>query len=48
MKWHSAKQALADVADFIPYFNKVHLNDTEAKWITFGGSYSGDLRMDYN
>ena len=43
MKWLSAKQALADTADFIRFANREYFMGDNAKWIVFGGSYSGAL-----
>ena len=35
-------QALADIAAFVPFFNRLHgLRD--ARWVAFGGSYSGSM-----
>jgi pimeloyl-ACP methyl ester carboxylesterase len=42
LKYLSSTQALADVADFIPAMT-TKFNLQGAKWITFGGSYSGAL-----
>lgn len=42
MKYLSSRQALADIADFIPAMT-TKFNLQGAKWITFGGSYSGAL-----
>jgi len=42
MVYLSSRQALADVADFIPAMN-TKFNLQGAKWVTFGGSYSGAL-----
>jgi hypothetical protein len=42
MRYLSARQALADAAEFIRYANKQHFYlQTSPKWIMFGGSYSG-------
>ena len=38
----SSQQALADLANFVSAMNVRH-NLTEAKWISFGGSYPGSL-----
>lgn len=41
LKYLSSRQALADIADFIPAMNtKFNL---VGPWVTFGGSYSGAL-----
>jgi pimeloyl-ACP methyl ester carboxylesterase len=42
LKYLSSRQALADIADFIPAMT-TKFNLQGAKWITFGGSYSGAL-----
>uniref|UniRef100_A0A914CF96 Uncharacterized protein n=1 Tax=Acrobeloides nanus TaxID=290746 RepID=A0A914CF96_9BILA len=42
LKYLSSRQALADIADFIPAMN-TKFNLQGAKWVTFGGSYSGAL-----
>ena len=38
----SSEQALADLANFVTSMNEQH-NLTDAKWISFGGSYPGSL-----
>ena len=38
----SSEQALADLAQFVSEMNVQH-NLTQAKWISFGGSYPGSL-----
>ena len=38
----SSEQALADLASFVSSMNEQH-NLTDAKWISFGGSYPGSL-----
>jgi pimeloyl-ACP methyl ester carboxylesterase len=35
-------QALADIASFIPHFNRLHGLEN-ARWVAFGGSYAGSL-----
>lgn len=42
LKFLSSEQALADVAAFIKAMN-TKFNLSGAKWLTFGGSYSGAL-----
>jgi pimeloyl-ACP methyl ester carboxylesterase len=42
LKYLSSRQALADIADFIPAMT-AKFNLQGAKWVTFGGSYSGAL-----
>jgi hypothetical protein len=43
MKYLSSKQALADIAAFIPAMNTKFNLPSTTKWVTFGGSYSGAL-----
>uniref|UniRef100_A0AC35U7I1 Serine protease K12H4.7 n=1 Tax=Rhabditophanes sp. KR3021 TaxID=114890 RepID=A0AC35U7I1_9BILA len=42
LQFHTSKQALADIAVFIKSINK-NKGYTTAKWVTFGGGYSGSL-----
>ena len=39
----SAEQALADAAYFVVKMRKLYNLTADNKWVTFGGSYSGEL-----
>ena len=43
LRYLSSKQALADLANFISAMNMEHNLPSDTKWVTFGGSYSGNL-----
>jgi hypothetical protein len=46
MRWLDARQALADTAEFIRYVNTQHFYLLDPpKWIVFGGSYSGRIKV---
>ena len=38
----TSDQALADIASFIPHFNRLH-GLKNARWVAFGGGYGGSL-----
>ncbi|CAJ0595738.1 unnamed protein product [Cylicocyclus nassatus] len=44
LRYLSSRQALEDLASFIKAMNKEH-NLENPRWITFGGSYPGDLSL---
>ncbi|MFH4975677.1 hypothetical protein AB6A40_002386 [Gnathostoma spinigerum] len=43
LKYLTTRQAVEDVAAFIPFANKEHKLGEETKWIVIGGSYAGNL-----
>ena len=43
LRWLSAEQALADAAFFVRAMQKEYNLTRDARWISFGGSYSGEL-----
>mmetsp|Transcript_66044 Transcript_66044/g.137950 ORF Transcript_66044/g.137950 Transcript_66044/m.137950 type:complete len:535 (+) Transcript_66044:76-1680(+) len=43
LKFHSSRQALADLASFVAFANEKYGLTSENKWVTFGGSYPGML-----
>lgn len=43
LRWLTATQALADLAQFIMTMNERY-NLVNPKWVTFGGSYPGKLK----
>ena len=43
MKWLSAKQALADINEFIGYANGLLNSTAKPNWLVVGGSYPGAL-----
>ena len=46
MRYLSARQALADTAEFIRYANKQYFYmQPTPKWVVFGGSYSGTVEQ---
>ncbi|EGC40102.1 hypothetical protein DICPUDRAFT_147119 [Dictyostelium purpureum] len=42
LKYLSTQQALADYANFVQFFKQKY-NTGDSKWVSFGGSYSGNL-----
>ena len=43
LRWLGTEQALADAALFVRQMNVVHNLTSDSRWISFGGSYSGEL-----
>ena len=41
LRYLTSEQAIADLATFREYFNDKYKIPEQAKWISFGGSYSG-------
>ncbi|MFH4978675.1 hypothetical protein AB6A40_005384 [Gnathostoma spinigerum] len=43
LKYLTSRQAVEDVATFIPFANKEHKLGEKTKWVVIGGSYAGNL-----